>query len=379
MRPMEPDEALFLPTQKSVRLCSIDVIRIIAMLVVILCHMGTTSKLLQMCWGLFDACSAVVYFMFVSALFAKKDVVLSLKRAAWILAGYIFWSFLYYFLLWPFASSYNEYLCGAASVFQLPSIMEAPYSEILALDYTQKFPGTGHLWFIRLLAVLTILTPFLLKLGSRLLVVLALGFFCIRYSPLMDNGIWSASLPFVLTEDSSSLCCAGYVAGLVVNLQGGLRAFYDFCLKHFLLLMVPVIIVCMQLVLIVSGIEMNFLNIIGQEFRVLVPICLCALFCRFEPVFQRLEMASRISALASGVFVVYVLHALMLSIIGSVEKHILHYSGGLEVYEIFKPLLVFLACYCCFFVLRRIPHGSMILCFVPGRKNNIISRAERLQ
>lgn len=300
MRNMVSDVELSQPIQKSGRSCSIDVIRIIAMLVVILCHMGTDSKLLQISGGLFDACSAVTYFMFVSALFAKKDVVLALKRTGWILAGYIFWCLLYHFLLWPFASFYIGYLSGTSSPIMIPSIIDAKYSEILAWDCTQKFPGTGHLWFIRLLAVLTILTPFLLKLGSRLLVVLALGFFCIRYSPLIGNGIWSTCLPFVLTDDSSSLCCAGYLAGLVVNLQGGMRAFYDFCLKNFWLLMIPVIIVCVQLSLIVSGVEVEFLNIIGQEMRVLVPICFCALFSRFEEVFQRLGMASRISGLAAG-------------------------------------------------------------------------------
>ena len=340
---------------------AIDMVRVMAMLAIIKTHSAVNESLWNIYCGFLSAGAGVVFFFFCAALFLKSDILAIYKRAGWLFACYAFWGVLAWWLIWPIVQYWVHCITGGNVLLSFPPLETIPLSEIILWDWTQTFPHTGVLWFLRLLLLLTLVSPFLIKLPGKMLAALGGIFWSIRYTGLVSSPEYQEWLPFILTAEWPAVSVSAYMLALAVSKTGGVKLFLE-CSRY--LYPVAAAILVLRLVIVVSG----YKGCMAGEIEMLVPFALCSLLLWLERFEVFLMAGGLVSRLAPCIFSVYILHVFLNSVV---------YVAGYEWFEgvVFRgycmlfPVIVFVLCWLIYQLLVRIPHCSMLLCFVPRRKS----------
>ena len=335
-------------------------VRVLAMLSIIKAHSAVNEPLWNIYCGFLSAGAGVVFFFFFAALFLKTDVLPIYKRAGWLFVCYVFWGVFAWWLLNPIVQYLLQYINGGDSLLSLPPMMSIPLSQVILWDWTQTYPYTGTLWFLRLLLLLTIVSPLLLRLSGRSLVIIGVFFWCIRYTGIVTSPEYREWLPFILSAEWPSVSVSAYMFALAINKAGGIRLFLEYGKRLYL---VAAMICVLRLVVVFTGVN----GCIAADIKILVPFALCISLLWLERFCLIRRLGGFISCLAPGIFLVYILHAFLNPVV---------YAAGFSwfdgvacrVYCILMPVLVFSLCWLLYQVLVRIPHCSMLLCFVPRKK-----------
>ncbi len=339
---------------------AIDMVRVLAMLSIIKVHSVVNEPLWNIYCGFLGAGAGVVFFFFFAALFLKPDVLSIYRRAGWLFACYVFWGVLAWWLLIPIVQYLLQCIKGGDSLLFLPSLMSIPLSKVIQWDWTQTFPYTGTLWFLRLLLLLTIVSPLLLRFSGRVLIIMGCVFWAIRYTGIVSSPECREWLPFILNAEWPSVSVAAYMFALAINKAGGIRVFLEYGQRLYL---VAAMICVLRLAIVFTG----FNGCIAADIGILVPFALCILLLWLERLSLMRRLGGFISLLAPGVFSVYILHAFLNPIVYAVG--FAWFDGvAYRVYCILIPVLVFVLCWLIYLMLVRIPHCSMLLCFVSRKK-----------
>ena len=344
----------------SCRSGAIDIVRVLAMLSIIEVHSSLTEPLWNIYCAFLEPGPGVMYFFFLAALFTKPDTLLVYKRAGWLFGCFLFWGVMTYMLLSPVTSWLTGCISGEMTKLVWPSLMDIPLNHILQWDMRKVFPHYGVLWFLRLLLLLSIVSPFLMRLPRYVLVVLGCAFFSVRYTCLVTSPEYSEYLPFVLTAGWPSASVAVYLFGLALNKAGGLKL----CLHYGRRLFPLAAVICMcQLIFIFTG----YKGILADEILIMVPFALCSLIMSLERFGFVQKVGGFVSRHAACIFTVYILHSRFNSVVYAAGDA--WFDGAvLRGYHMLMPVLVFGLCWLMYLALVRIPHCSMLLCFVPRKK-----------
>lgn len=334
---------------------SIDAVRVLAMLSIIKIHSQIVSPLWTFHATFLSAWAGVCFFFFAAALFSKRDWRTICTRGLWMGASCVLWIFLLYFILNPLADALSHWLVQGCWRMTVPSITHAPYNRLLLWDWTQMFPIPGHMWFLRLLCALTFATVLLIKLPNRLLIVLGVIFWCVRYTPLVTNAEYKSFLPFILTGEASSASVAAYCFGLAMNKSGGLKAFQEMCRG---LLYPSFFLIALSWGRLLVSMPDEMIDIINF----LYPFALCSLLAWFFKKGAGKALNGFVIKLAPGVFCVYVLHPVVAGIIYQIGLSC--FTGAwMKCYDTLSMVAVMAVCYGLYRLLRKIPKCSMLLCF----------------
>lgn len=339
---------------------AIDMVRVLAMLAIIKEHSSLNEPFWHIYGAFLSAGAGVVFFFFAAALFLKSDASAVYKRSGWLLACYIFWGVMAWWLLSPIAAHLAQCISGEGGEFSFPSLVSMPLSKIILWDWTQTFPNAGILWFIRLLLLFTLISPLLQRLPVWVLVIIGCVFWGIRYTELVSSPEYKKWLPFILTAQWPAASVALYMFGLAVKKAGGIKLFLKYGQRLYL---VAAVICVLGLTFVFTG----YRGFIAADVGILVPFALCSLLIWFERFSLVRKLGGLISRLAPCVFSVYILHGFLNPVVFAAGMAWFE-GAALRAFCILMPVLVFFLCWLMYLLMVRIPHCSMLLCFVPRRK-----------
>lgn len=334
---------------------SIDAVRLLAILSIIKTHSPLTTPLWDVYGFFLTAGAGVCFFFFMAALFCKHENWAICVRALWVFAAYIFWSVVLYLFLNPVFGALSVWLSSGEWTVSFPDAFTAPYEKIFLWDWTQVYPLVGHLWFFRLLLILTIASLFLIKLRSRWLIALGILFWCVRYTPLVSQPGYQEYLPFVFTEEWPSASVAAYCFGLVFNKCGGLRQFHKCCTTLFY----PFVLL---IVLRGAFLVYSMPESAGDILELMLPFALCSILHRLFQLRVCQSFNKFTCLLAPCIFSAYILHAGVNLVVWSASLHMP--EEGLWFFKLLFPVVSFASCYVLYRGLRMVPRCSMLLCFV---------------
>lgn len=338
----------------------IDITRIMMMLAIIDCHSPIT---LSPVWNLylfpFNRC--VVFFIFLAALFSKNNTKQTIERALWLLACYLFWGITLTFFIHPLSTALSHLANEGTFCFNFPNFRSAPWDKIILWDHTKVFPWVGPLWFFRFLVIFTLATPLLRKIPTRILWGSAIIFYCLRYTPLVEEGAFQATLPFIINSKLASASTAAYLIGLAVSKAGGLTTL---C-KYFDKGLVPSLLIVSYM----GALQLSRLlycpftdcDPFTDFLCFLMPCALCCVFYSLRQVRYVGFIFKYASIIAPCIFTVYILHMPMGGMVVDLAKCLS--PNYTEFLKTWNPIIIFALCWVCWRLMLFIPHCSMLLCF----------------
>ena len=355
--PSQAPTSLIQPGSNS-RVLWIDFARIYAAFFVIVRHIPKEYGDFAFLVDLFNYRGLIFVFFFLSGYFIharrllENKVLLDTKRFMTLLKLYLFWAFVGFILIFPMI--HLDALCaGDWSCLSFKSVLRGMG---LYPAWPHNFPLNIPLWFLKVLMLLALISPLLVRLSTRCLIVLSVG--CLACSDiLITDDVWDhtrdLAIAMVPARSFETVMALGfYCIGIIIKRHFSLEEFTGFVTRNAWLplllsmLLFPMVRIlgfmppCRSSVLVI----LSVLTILS-----LGPLC--------EMIFPRIFRF--IASFGEGAFFVYVTHCIMVEYLEKVFlpshntpawHHLVTYAG---------PFVIAAICLALFTILKRYAPGFM--------------------
>ena len=340
------------------RVLWIDFARIYATFFVIVRHIPKEYGDFAFLVDLFNYRGLIFVFFFLSGYFIhqrrllESKVLLDTKRFMTLLKLYLFWAFIGFILIFPMI--HLDALCaGDWSYLSFKSVLRGMG---LYPAWPHNFPLNVPLWFLKVLMLLALVSPLLVRLSTRILIVLSVG--CLACSDVLitvdvlehTQNFSIGMIPFRSFETAMAL--GFYCIGIIVKRHFSMEEFTGFVTRNAWLplllsiLLFPMVRIwgfmppCRSSMLVM----LSVLTILSMG-----PMC--------ERIFPRIFRF--IASFGEGAFFVYVTHCIMVEYLEKVFlpshntpawHHLVTYAG---------PFVIAAICLALFTILKRYAPGFM--------------------